>query len=128
MVTTLGVGIDVVDVARVARLLERKGRRALDRLLSDAERAYCLAQPEPARHIAARLAAKEAAFKAFHSGGARRMIGWREIEVQREPHGEPTLVLRGRAQQCAADLHLARALVSLSHSHTQAVAIVLLLA
>lgn len=118
----------MVDVARVERLLERKSRRALDRLLTDAERAYCLAQPEPARHIAARLAAKEAAFKAFHSGGARRMISWREIEVQRQPHGEPMLVLHGRAQQCAADLRLARALISLSHSHTQAVAIVLLLA
>ena len=126
--TSLGVGIDVVDVARVGRLLERKGRRALERLLTDAERAYCLAQPEPARHVAARLAAKEAAFKAFHSGGARRMIGWQEIEVKREPHGEPTLVLFGRAQQCAIEMRLARALVSLSHSHTQAVAIVLLLA
>lgn len=126
--TSLGVGIDVVDVARVGRLLERKGRRALERLLTDAERAYCLAQPEPARHVAARLAAKEAAFKAFHSGGARRMIGWQEIEVKREPHGEPTLVLFGRAQLCAVELRLARALVSLSHSHTQAVAIVLLLA
>lgn len=126
--TTLGVGIDVVDVARVARLLERKGRRALERLLTDGERDYCLAQPEPARHVAARLAAKEAAFKAFHSGGVRRMISWREIEVQRAPHGEPTLRLRGRARQCAADLDLGRAVVSLSHSHTQAVAIVLLLA
>lgn len=126
--TPLGVGIDVVDVARVERLLQRKGRRALDRLLTDDERAYCVGQAEPARHVAARLAAKEAAFKAFHAGGARRMIGWREIEVRREPHGEPTLVLHGRAKQCAADLRLFRALVSLSHSHTQAVAVVVLLA
>ena len=126
--TTLGLGIDVVDVARVERLLERKSQRALARLLTDAERTYCQAQSEPARHIAARLAAKEAAFKAFHSGGARRMIGWREIEVNRVPHGVPRLVLHGRAQQCAEEVHLARALVSLSHSHTQAVAIVLLLA
>ena len=124
----LGVGIDVVDVARVTRLLERKGQRALNRLLTEAERDYCLTQPEPARHVAVRLAAKEAAFKAFHSGGARRMISWREIEVQRQPHGEPTLRLLGRARQSAADLELARAVVSLSHSHTQAVAIVLLLA
>lgn len=126
--TTIGVGIDVVDVARVERILGRKGRRALDRLLTDAERAYCLGQAEPARHVAARLAAKEAAFKAFHSAGARRMISWREIEVQRQSQGEPSLLLHRRAQQCAADLRLARLLVSLSHSHTQAVAIVLLLA
>ena len=127
-VTTLGVGIDVVDVARVKRLLENRGGRVLERLLTHEERTYCLTKAEPARHVAVRVAAKEAAFKAFQSGGARRMIGWLEIEVQREPHGEPTLVLHGRAQQCAEDLCMARALVSLSHSHTQAVAIVLLLA
>ncbi len=126
--TPLGIGIDVVDVARIERLLERKGGRALQRLLTDAERAYCLAQAEPARHIAARLAAKEAAFKAFHSGGARRMIGWQEIEVVRQQHGDPTLALHQRAQASADELHVARALVSLSHSHTQAAAVVLLLA
>jgi holo-[acyl-carrier protein] synthase len=126
-VNTLGVGIDVVDVERVKRLL-RRTPRALARLLTDAERAYCQTQSEPARHIAARIAAKEAAFKAFHSGGARSMIGWLEIEVQREPHGEPTLVLYGRARQCAADVQLGRALVSLSHSDSQAVAIVVLVA
>lgn len=124
---TLGIGIDVVDVERVKRLLERSPR-ALERLLTDAERAYCQTQSAPARHIAARIAAKEAAYKAFHSGGARRMIGWQEIEVQRQPHGEPSLVLHGRARQCAADVHLGRALVSLSHSDTQAVAIVVLVA
>lgn len=126
--TPLGIGIDVVDVPRVERLLERKGDRALRRLLTDGERAYCLAQSEPARHIAARLAAKEAAFKAFHSGGARRMIGWQEIEVLRQNHGEPTLALHRRARASAEDLHVARALVSLSHSHAHAVAVVLLLA
>ncbi len=126
--TPVGVGIDVVDVARVERLLKRKGARALRRLLTDAERAYCLAQTEPARHIAARLAAKEAAFKAFHSGGTRRMIGWREIEVLRQNPGNPTLALHHRAQASADDLGVGRALVSLSHSDTAAVAVVLLLA
>lgn len=124
----LGIGIDLVDVARVARLLERSGERALPRLLTDAEREYCLTQVEPARHVAVRLAAKEAAFKAFHSGGARGMLGWREIEVQRHPHGEPTLMLHGRARTFAEALHVGRALVSLSHSQTHGVAVVLLLA
>lgn len=127
-VSPLGVGIDVVDVARVARLLERKGGSALQRLLTEGERAYCLGQAEPARHVAVRLAAKEAAFKALQAGGSRRMIGWREIEVRRENHGEPVLALHGRARACAAELGVARTMVSLSHSHTQAVAIVLLLA
>ncbi len=126
--TPLGIGIDVVEVSRVERLLARKGDLALRRLLTDGERAYCLAQANPARHIAARLAAKEAAFKAFHSGGARRMIGWQEIEVLRQDHGEPALLLHRRARASADDLRVARALVSLSHSQGQAVAVVLLLA
>ena len=124
----LGIGIDVVDVARVARLLEQHGGRALERLLTNAERDYCLSMSVPARHIAARVAAKEAAFKAFHSAGARGMIGWLEIEVERYPHGEPTLAFHGRALAFADQLHVGRALVSLSHSDAQGAAVVLLLA
>jgi holo-[acyl-carrier protein] synthase len=122
----LGIGIDVVDVARVARLLQQHGERALPRLLTDAERDYCLSMAVPARHVAVRLAAKEAAFKAFHSAGARGMLGWLEIEVQRLPHGEPALVLHRRARAFADQLQVSRALVSLSHSDTQGAAVVLL--
>ena len=122
----LGIGIDVVDVARVARLLEQHGGRALERLLTSAEREYCLSMSVPARHIAARVAAKEAAFKAFHSAGARGMVGWLEIEVQRHPHGEPILALYGRARAFADELHVGRALVSLSHSDASGAAVVLL--
>lgn len=124
----LGIGIDVVDVTRVARLLEQHGARALSRLLTGAERDYCLSMAVPARHIAVRLAAKEAAFKAFHSAGARGMLGWLEIEVLRHPHGEPALALHRRARAFADQLHVGRALVSLSHSDTQGVAVVLLVA
>jgi holo-[acyl-carrier protein] synthase len=124
--TPLGLGIDTVDVRRVKRMLERGGERVLQRLLTEGERLYCLSQSVPARHVAARVAAKEAAFKAFHSGGVRRMIGWQEIEVVRLDHGEPTLALHGRAKDSADELRAARALVSLSHSDTQAVAVVLL--
>jgi holo-[acyl-carrier protein] synthase len=127
-VNALGIGIDVVDVTRVARLLEQHGARALSRLLTGAERDYCLSMAVPARHIAVRLAAKEAAFKAFHSAGARGMLGWLEIEVLRHPHGEPALALHRRARAFADQLHVGRALVSLSHSDTQGVAVVLLVA
>ena len=125
--TPLGVGIDVVDVARVERLLRRSGERALVRLLTARERAYCVAQPEPAPHVAARIAAKEAAFKAFQSGGSRSLMSWREIEVRRADHGEPTLLFHNRARLVAQQLGVCRVLVSLSHSRLQAAAIVLLL-
>ncbi len=126
--TPIGVGIDVVDVARVERLVRRKGSGALTRLLTEGERSYCMAQPAPARHIAARLAAKEAAFKALQAGSGRRMVMWQEVEVRRDTHGEPSLTLHDRAKTYAAELRVRRVLVSLSHSATQAVAIVLLLA
>ena len=126
--TPLGIGIDVMDVARVQRLLHGKRDRVLERVLTEAERAYCLSQAEPARHVAVRLAAKEAAFKALHSGGARVPIGWREVEVLRASHGEPSIAFHDRAERSAAELKVARIMVSLSHSDTHAVAVVLLLA
>ena len=61
----LAIGIDLVTVARVERLLERHEDRALERLLTDAEQAYCRGMAYPARHVAARIAAKEAVFKAL---------------------------------------------------------------
>lgn len=125
--TALGVGIDLVDVGRVERLLQRSGERALRRLLTPDERAYCVGQREPAPHVAARIAAKEAAFKAFHSAGSRSMMAWREIEVLRADHGDPRMVFHDRAEHTARQLGVRRVLVSLSHSHLQAAAIVLLL-
>jgi holo-[acyl-carrier protein] synthase len=125
--TPVGVGIDVVDVARVARMLARYGERTQERVLTAGEQAYCATQAVPARHVAARLAAKEAAFKAFQAAGARGPLGWQEVEVQRQPHGEPTLAFHHRAARMVRELDVARALVSLSHSDTQAVAIVVLM-
>ena len=126
--TPRGMGIDVVDVARVTRMLERNGERILARVLTAGERAYCETQAGPARHVAARIAAKEAAFKAFQAAGARGLLTWREVEVRRQPHGEPTLVFHDRAARAMRELGVGRALVSLSHSDAQAVAVVLLVA
>ena len=125
--TPVGVGIDVVDVARVTRMLARNSERTLARLLTPGECDYCHTQAGPARHVAARIAAKEAAFKAFQGAGARGPLAWQEVEVCREPHGEPTLAFHERAAQLVRELGITRAMVSLSHSDTQAVAIVLLL-
>ncbi|MFQ5549977.1 MAG: holo-ACP synthase [Gemmatimonadales bacterium] len=124
---TLGVGIDLVDVDRVAGLLERKAERAVTRLLTDSEREYCFAQPVPARHVAARIAAKEAAYKALQVNETARAIGWRDIEVLRGNKGEPTLKLQGLARSVADDMGVAETLVSISHSASQAAAVVILL-
>jgi holo-[acyl-carrier protein] synthase len=120
-----GVGIDLVDIARVDRLLDAKGERALRRLFTADEVAYALARPLPAQHLAARLAAKEAAFKALSGSSLARGIGWREVEVVRGD-GHPTLALHGRAADRAAELGVTSIWVSLTHSATTAGAVVVL--
>ena len=120
-----GVGIDLVDIARVDRLLDAKGERALRRLFTAGEVAYALARPLPAQHLAARLAAKEAAFKALSGSSLARGIGWREVEVVRGD-GHPTLALHGRAADRAAELGVTSIWVSLTHSATTAGAVVVL--
>jgi holo-[acyl-carrier protein] synthase len=120
-----GIGIDLVDIARVDRLLDDKGERALRRLFTADEVSYALARPLPGQHLAARLAAKEAAFKALSGNQLARGIGWKEIEVIRGDHG-PTLALHGRAAERATELGVTSIWVSLTHSVTTAGAVVVL--
>jgi holo-[acyl-carrier protein] synthase len=121
-----GVGIDVVDVRRIATLLSSKGERAWQRLLTDGERRYCAGKTRPETHVAARVAAKEAAFKALSGTEAARGIGWREIEVCTDAHGRPRLVLHGRAAARAAELQVNHHWLSLTHSDSVAAAVVVL--
>lgn len=122
----VGVGIDLVAVSRIQKMLKRKGQRALDRLLTAAEQAYCLAQPVPARHVAARIAAKEAAYKAFQTAERARGIGWHEMEVMRDKYGRPSLKLRGHALRASKVLKVKAVLLSLSHTDDHAGAVVVL--
>jgi len=122
----IGLGFDLVEIARVERLLANKGERALKRLFSDDEVAYATGRARPAMHLAARLAAKEAVFKALSGSDDARLIGWREAEVvPREGHG-PWLRLTGRAEARAAELGVTRILLTLSHTDTTAGAVVVL--
>jgi len=123
-VVPLGVGIDLVDVRRVKRMLDRKGERALKRLLTDREQDYCLDQAAPWEHVAARIAAKEATYKALQIRNDARAIGWKEIEVVRADSGAPSIELHGLAEQIARESSVEQILVSLSHTLEQAAAIV----
>lgn len=122
----LGLGLDAVDIARVERMLADNGERMVQRLFSDAEAAYAMARARPAEHLAVRLAAKEAAFKALAGNALARAIGWREIEVLNGSDGAPTLALTGRAEARARELGVARVLVTLTHTETVGVAVVVL--
>ena len=120
----LGVGLDLVDVARFATVLARRPSLA-DRLFTPAERAYAGTLANPVPSLAARFAAKEAVMKALGVGlGA---FAFAEVEVRREPGGEPHLVLCGRAAQLASERSVTSWLVSLTHTSTAAAAVVLAL-
>ena len=77
----VGVGIDLIEIARVRKLVEGKGDRALRRLFTDSELAYARRRADPLPHLAARIAAKEATFKAFGTHDGARSIGWKDMEV-----------------------------------------------
>lgn len=123
---TVGVGVDLVEVSRVERMIAERGPHVFERLLTPAERAYCAEMARPAEHVAVRLAAKEAVYKALQGSEAARKIGWRDTEVQRDPDGKPQVALSGRAAERARELGVHRVLISLSHTHTTAIAVAVL--
>jgi holo-[acyl-carrier protein] synthase len=107
-----GIGIDLIEIERVERALERRPRLA-DRLFTPGELAYARERARPGRHLAARFAAKEAVIKALGQG-----VPLREIEVEA---GEPPQVrLHGRAAEVAGDSDIA---ISLTHSRETAAAV-----
>lgn len=123
----VGVGIDLVEISRVERLVEGKGERALVRLFTEQEVQYAMSRARPATHLAARLAAKEAAFKALAGSDDARLIGWREVEVVSHALGSPpTLAFHGRADLRARELGVYRTHLSITHTDTAAAAVVVL--
>ncbi len=121
-----GIGMDLADIRRLEQMLERFGARAKERVFTAGEIAYCDGMARPAVHFAARFAAKEACFKALTGSDEARAIGWREMEVVRGPHGQPTLRLHGRAARRAIALRIVRMHLTLTHSDGVAGAVVVL--
>lgn len=121
----VGSGIDLVEIDRIQRSLDRFGARFLNRVYTRGEQAYCLKKRNAAESLAARFAAKEAGAKALGTGMSYG-VTWVEIEVVREPSGRPTLHFHGRAAQMAEKINAHRAALSLSHTANVAVASVVL--
>ena len=113
------VGIDIVELERVAAALERHGQRFIDRVYTPIEAAICRGRP---REFAARFAAKEAVMKALGTGA--RGVAWREIEVLLNRRGKPLVYLHGRAQERAKEIDLDGLDLSMSHSRQYAIAFV----
>ena len=120
----LTTGVDLIEIARVERILTRYGNRFLERVFTPAEILYCRARPA---ELAARFAAKEAVSKALGVGVrmmARDGINWREAEIVGDARGKPLVRLHGHAAERAAELGLSEWAVSLSHAQDHAIAFV----
>ena len=122
----LGVGIDLVQASRVEALLARHGERALRRLFTAAERERATEYASPSLHLAARIAAKEAAYKALSGGSGGSGVGWQDLEVRRLADGRPNLVFHGAAERRMKELGATRCHLSLTHAGGAAAAVVIL--
>ena len=122
----VGLGLDLVEIGRIARILDGPpalGERFLARCFTPAERAFCDARHDQASRYAARFAAKEAAVKAL---GAPRGVSWQDLEVTRAEGRAPTLAISAKAAAAGKRLGVTRIHLTLTHDAGVAVAVVVL--
>ena len=120
----LGLGTDLIEIARIKESVERHGERFLHKVFTEGEIAYCMSKKiNSAESFAARFAAKEAGAKALGTGISRG-VSWKELEVRREIGERPTLHLSGRAAERAAQMGVRTLSLSLTHSRDVAMAVV----
>ena len=122
--TIVGLGMDATEVPRIAESLERYGTRFLNRVFTAEEIAYCMRRKYPATHLAGRFAAKEAGMKAIGTGHAFGVL-WRDLEVVRRG-GPPQLQFHNAAGDHFRRLGATRALLTITHTDTLALAHVIL--
>jgi holo-[acyl-carrier protein] synthase len=118
----LGIGMDMVDIARIKASLERFGESFVSKLFTEHEIAYCGAKALPAQHFAARFAAKEAFSKAIATGWAGT-FQWKDVEVVNDESGKPSFRLYGAT---AAQFGTRSIFLSLTHTETSAAAFVVI--
>ena len=118
----LGLGCDVIEVARIRGVCERQGERFLARVFTDEERAYCSGMTHPHKHLAARFAAKEAVSKCFTTGiGAE--LSWKSISIFHGERRQPLVRLDEKGAALLRHMGATQVLVSLSHTETIAMAV-----
>ena len=118
----VGHGIDIIETARIKRSVDEHGERFLDRVYTRSERDYCeRSKKRYFEHLAGRFAAKEAVLKVLGTGW-RGGIAWTDIEVVKEPSGQPRIKLTGECERIARELGIVRWHISISHIETHATA------
>src|SRR6266480_4915467 len=123
--SVLGIGVDLVECARIQHSLDRFCEKFLRRVFTEGEIEYSIWMKVPARHLAARFAGKEAVSKAFGTGIGKAM-GSRNVDIRKKKSGEPFLVFSGPAQELATKRGVTSALITLSHTDRHAMASVVL--
>lgn len=116
-----GIGIDVVEVERIASSMSEFGDRFANRVFTQAERDYCEKQKRPEIHYAARFAAKEAVAKALGTGIGQD-LAWLDMEIRRRESGEPEVFLTGDGEKFAKANDIAQIKISLTHAQHYAAA------
>jgi holo-[acyl-carrier protein] synthase len=120
----IGHGIDLVEVSRIERMVEKFGDRFLERVFTEIEVAHSRGRKRHAEHLAGRFAAKEAVLKTLGTGWAQG-IGWRDVEVDTQPTGRPFLRLAGHAARLAKSNGITEWHLSITHTDGHAMASVI---
>ena len=122
-----GVGIDLIECERIAKVFARQKDRFLKRVYTEGEQAYCLKMKNPIPHLAARFAAKEAVSKCFTTG-IGEYLGWKSIEVIKGEREEPIIQLDEKGKALLKKLGGKEVLVSLAHTENYGTAYAIIVA
>jgi holo-[acyl-carrier protein] synthase len=117
----IGIGTDITECLRIARMIERHGELFLQRVYTPEEIKYCQSRKLSTQHFTGRWAAKEAILKALGTGW-RRGISWRDVEIRNELGGKPVVAVRGGVKDVVEQLGVREIQVSISHCRSHATA------
>jgi holo-[acyl-carrier protein] synthase len=121
MTNIIGIGTDITECLRIARMIERHGELFINRVYTPGEIRYCQNRTQSTQCFTGRWAAKEAVLKAL-GAGRRQGISWRDIEVRNQPGGKAVVAVRGRVRDMVQQLGVGKLLVSIAHCRTHATA------
>lgn len=109
----IGIGIDIIEIERIRKSVEKYGDRFLKKIYTEKELEYCLKKKYKYQHLAARFAAKEAVYKALATDWSED-VSWHNIEISNEPNGMPVVTLHGGLKKFLEEEKCLK--ISMSHS------------
>src|SRR5687767_688020 len=119
--SVIGIGTDIIECLRIAKMIERHGELFLTRVYTPHEIEYCTARKAATQHYTGRFAAKEAVLKALGTGWTRG-IHWQDIEVRNELGGKPNIALGGGARDLCRQVGISEVMITISHCRNYATA------